>query len=126
MKYRMILALAVSAMPLLAHADWLPVVTTDQYIVNLGATVNGYSGSLPPYSENRSSAGPFSLLASDILKIPRSLEDELNQAVREGAAASNYTFLGGALTGEANVSLQPNGNGYLITQVSGLSYEGQA
>jgi hypothetical protein len=124
MKYRTIVALILGALPLLAHADWQPVVTSDQYIVTLGATVNGYSGQLPPYAENKASAGPISLVAADIFAIPRSLENELNNAVRDAAVAKGYTYLGGALSGEANVTLTPNGQGFLMTQVSGLSYEG--
>jgi hypothetical protein len=123
MKFRKTLLLCIGAMPLLAHADWQPIINGDRYIVTLGATVNGLSGSIT-YSEDRWTGSNLPGIASQVYAVTNSLQNELNQQVREAAAAESFTYLGGSLNGEANVTLQPNGLGYLTTRLSGLSYTG--
>ena len=58
--------------------------------------------------------------------ITSSLKTELNNQVREMAAREQINFTSGNLYGDANVTLQPNGAGYLTTRLSGLSYVGTA
>jgi hypothetical protein len=123
MKLKMLLGLA--ALPLAAHADWHPIPQTDRYIVTLGATVNGYYGQIT-YGEDRWSGNYLPTVARDVYSITDALRNELNGIVREAAVAKGYTFTSGILSGEANVTLQPNGAGYLMTRLTGLSYVGTA
>ena len=46
--------------------------------------------------------------------------------MREAATLNQLNFIYGILSGEANVTLQPNGAGYLMTTLSGLNYVGFA
>jgi hypothetical protein len=125
MKLRTASLLSLALLPLVAQADWVPRHVSDEWVATVGASVNGYSGSVT-WAENRFASGPLGRVAGDVLSITRDLENELNQQVREVATSHGYTYLGGGLKGEATVSLQPNGAGYLTTTMTGLSYEGLA
>jgi hypothetical protein len=125
MKSRWILLLAIGAAPLVAHADWLPTTFNDNYIVTVGAAVNGSYGEIT-YSEDAYSGNFLPSVARDVYSITNSLSSELDSQVREVAAREQLNFIYGQLTGEANVTLQPNGAGYLNTRLSGLNYAGYA
>jgi hypothetical protein len=127
MKSRWIFLLMIGAAPLVAHADWAPAVYNDNYVVTVGASVNGSYGQIT-YSEPRFGGGNDYLgsVARDVYSITSSLKTELNNQVREMAAREQINFTSGNLYGDANVTLQPNGAGYLTTRLSGLSYVGTA
>jgi hypothetical protein len=125
MKSRWTLLLAIVAVPHIAHADWLPTTLNDNYIVTVGASVNGSYGEIT-YSEDRNSGNYLPSVARDVYSITGSLSTELDNQVRQLAVREELNFWRGDLTGDANVTLQPNGAGYLITRVSGLNYLGIA
>ena len=56
MKSRWIFLLTIGAAPLVAHADWAPAVYNDNYVVTVGASVNGSYGQIT-YSEPRFGSG---------------------------------------------------------------------
>jgi hypothetical protein len=125
MKSRWILLLAIGAAPLVAHADWLPITMNDSYVVTVGATVNGQYGEIT-YSEDRNSGNFLPSVARDVYSITDALTTELDNQVRELAAREQLHFYRSELSGDMNVTLQPNGAGYLMTRVSGLNYLGIA
>ena len=98
-----------------------------QHVVTVGASVNGSYGQIT-YSEPRFGGGNDYLgsVARDVYSITSSLKTELNNQVREMAAREQINFTSGNLYGDANVTLQPNGAGYLTTRLSGLTYVGTA
>src|SRR5262245_1911891 len=116
MKLKRILLLAIGAAPLAAHADWQPVVYNDDYVVTLGGTVNnGYRQSSD--SEGRYSGNYLPSIARDVYSITNSRKTELNSQVRDMATREGLTFSYSNLYGNANVTLQPNGAGYLTSQI---------
>ena len=110
MKSRWILLLTIGAVPLLAHADWAPAVYNDDYVVTVGAAVNGSYGQIT-YRESRFGGGNNYLgsVARDVYSVTSSLKTELNNQVREMATREQINFTSGNLYGDANVTLQPDG-----------------
>ena len=97
----------------------------DNYVVTVGASVNGSHGQIT-YSEDAYSGNFLPSVARDVYSITNSLTTELDNQVREMAVREQLNFIYGDLSGEANVTLQPNGAGYLTTRLSGLNYVGIA
>jgi hypothetical protein len=125
MKSRWTLLLAIVAVPHVAHADWWPSPWYDNYVVTVGASVNGSYGEIT-YSEDRYSGNYLPSVARDVYSITNSLSAELDNQVRQMAAREGLNFIYGDLYGEPNVTLQPNGAGYLTTRMTGLNYVGRA
>lgn len=125
MKIRWALLLGIIAVPHVALADWEPIRVADNYIVTVGASVNGSYGEIT-YSEDAWSGNYLPSVARDVYSITDSITTEFDNQVREMAASSGLNFYRGELTGDANVTLQPNGAGYLIARLSGLNYMGRA
>jgi len=125
MRFKRILLLGISAMSVAAHADWQPIPTGDRFVVTVGASVNGLYGEIT-YDDNHPALSGLAGIATDVYRMTDSLREELNSQVREAAAREGFTFSGGTLSGDANLTLQPNGAGYLMARVSGLSYTGSA
>ena len=125
MKFRWISLFAIVAVPHMAHAEWQPITVADNYIVTVGASVNGSYGEIT-YSEDANSGNYLPSVARDVISVRTSLSTELDNQVRELAANYGFSFYRGDLTGDANVTLQPNGAGYLLTRLSGLNYAGYA
>lgn len=125
MKLRWIFLLAIGAVPTLAHAEWQPITVADNYIVTVGAAINGSYGEIS-YSEDRNSGNYLPSIARDVLAIREALSTELDNQVRDAAARSDLQFLYGDLSGDANITMQPNGAGYLMARMTGLEYIGFA
>lgn len=111
--------LAFTALSLchLAHADWDPVIESDNYV----ATVS-VGGSTIRYQESLRSYGPLSQLASNMYSVPTSMQAGLNGFMQQSAAANGVSFQGGSLTGNVNVQFNPQSGGYLLMTLSGLTY----
>jgi hypothetical protein len=125
MKFRWTLLLAIVAVPHVAYADWEPITVADNYLVTVGATVNGSHGEIT-YSEDANSGNYLPSVARDVYSITDSLMTELDSQVREMSIREGFSFQRGELTGEPTVTMQPNGAGYLITRLTGLNYKGVA
>jgi len=125
MRFKGMLLLALGAMPFAAHADWQPIPTSDRFVVTVGASVNGLSGQIT-YDDNHPALSGLTAVAIDVYRMTDSLRNELNSQVQQAAVESGFTFTGGSLFGDANLSLQPNGAGYLMARLSGLTYTGSA
>src|SRR5262245_3636012 len=125
MRRKWTLLLAIGALPHIAHADWCPTPWYDNYVVTVGASVNGSYGEIT-YSEDRYSGNYLPSIARDVYSITNSLSNELDTQVRQMAAREGLNFIYGNLYGESNVTLQPNGAGYLTTRITGLNYQGRA
>ena len=95
----------------------------DNYVVTVGAAVNGSYGEIT-YSEDRYSGNFLPSIARDVYSITNSLSAELDNQVRQMAAREGLNFIYGDLYGEANVTLQPNGAGYLTTRYRGSTTSG--
>lgn len=116
-KFLAISALLVSQF---AHADWSPVV--DSY--NYTATVF-YGGGATSFTETRlprTAAGPLAKLSGQFLSVPYQLQSGLNTYMSQVAASKGITFLGGSLTGDLDITIQPSSAGYMQMTMRGLSY----
>ena len=125
MKFRWALLLSIGALPHIAQADWWPVVLGDDYVVTVGASVNGQYGEIT-YRENSTYGNYLPSIAADVASIPAALKVEFDSQVQEMAARESLQFRNSNLYGELNVTLQPNGAGYLTSRLTGLNYVGVA
>ncbi|HLO92875.1 MAG TPA: hypothetical protein VK195_01030 [Burkholderiaceae bacterium] len=101
-----------------AHADWAPRIVSGQYV----ATVSYGGGSLS-HAEDWRSGGPLGTLAGQMKAVPYSMQNGLNEFMRQSAASKGVNFQSGALSGDVNVQIQPQGNGTVLMTLGGISYD---
>ncbi|MGC0153946.1 hypothetical protein ACPRNU_15900 [Chromobacterium vaccinii] len=101
-----------------AQADWAPRVVSDQYLATIG-----YGGGALSYSEDAKAMGPLRQAAGELLSVPYSLQQGLNGRVSQLVAQNGATFLGGTVSGNAQVTIRPDASGVAYISLSGLGYQ---
>lgn len=106
-----------------AHADWLPVVKT----YNHTATIS-YGGGAVAFTESRAAGlppGPVARFSSGILSLPYRMESGFNTFFSQQAIANGVSFLGGTISGNMDVTIQPAAAGYMSINLKGVNYTGR-
>lgn len=104
-----------------AHADWSPRVTSTTYTASIQ-----YGGGVLAYNESGSVNGPLKSMANQIRNVPYMMESAINTTLSQKVAASGASFLGGTLSGDMSISLQPDASGAVFLNMSGLSYQARS
>ncbi len=101
-----------------AQADWAPKVISNQY----WATVN-YGGGTLAYGEDAKAAGPLQQTVSQLLSVPYTLQQGMNERVSQLVSQNGASFLGGTVSGNPSITIRPDASGVAYISLSGLSYQ---
>lgn len=105
-----------------AHADWSPVLRSNNHVVTVS-----YGGGSVSYKENANlDDGRLSPFVGQMRGIRYGLENKLNTVVGATIAQSGATFRGGSLTGNLHAFIQPAAPNTLLLGVNGISYQARS
>lgn len=120
MMMKKLLAISALLFTQFAHADWTPVI--DTYTTT--STIS-YNGGSVAFTESRGAGqpgGPLANIAGKFLSVPYQVQSGLNTFLSQQAAANGTTFLGGTVSGDMDITIQPSSAGYMLMNLKGISY----